>query len=290
MEPQAVSIALTTGQERPGKKIFPISSKEQPLDKAPQHLDVMVEAMTCPIHGNFEVEKVFIGGRWRGDVSCPTCTEEARAKSEAKAQRVRAQVEIDGKLKRSGIPKRFMSKTFDNYRVDACNGGAQKMALEVCRRYAHNFQTVVGKGTCLVLCGRPGTGKNHLAAAIANTLISSGEYSVVFTRVYSAIRAIKETFRQECSTTERDVLSAFINVDLLILDEVGVQFNSEYERMMMFEIINSRYDEVRPTILISNLNAKEAEGFVGERVWDRLFEDGGVILPFDWESERRVKK
>jgi len=266
------------------------SSEDQQMPgDNPNELEMKTELFTCEKHGEFYTEFVFIGNRWRGEPICPACAKEAADEKERRRLLALGNAQLERKIKSSGIPKRFRGKTFDNYRVYS-NNDAQKKALQVCRSYALNFKTVMEKGTCLVLCGRPGTGKNHLVAAIANTLIASGPHTVIFTRVYSAIMAIKETFRNDCATTERDVLSAFIGVDLLVLDEVGVQFNSDYERMMLFEIINSRYDEVRPTILISNLNAKEAEQFVGERVWDRLFEDGGVVLPFDWQSERRKQR
>jgi len=170
------------------------------------------------------------------------------------------------------------------------NNKGQVWAHTVCERYAGNFDAAIEKGTCLVLCGKPGTGKTHLAAAICNHLILSGGRSVVFSRVYSAIRAIKDTYRRDCETTEQEVLEAFVSADLLVLDEVGVQFGSDTERLLMFEIINGRYDKVKPTILISNLSAGEIEDFIGERIMDRLMEGGGVVVPFDWQSERRVSR
>ena len=49
------------------------------------------------------------------------------------------------------------------------------------------------------------------------------------------------------------MVAGFIRPDLLILDEVGVQFGSETEKMILFEIINGRYEQLKPTIVISNL-------------------------------------
>lgn len=73
---------------------------------------------------------------------------------------------------------------------------------------------------------------------------------------------------------------------MLILDEVGVQFGSESEKIILFEILNERYLNMKPTILISNLNPAALQEYVGERVMDRMRENGGIILKFDWKSHR----
>lgn len=85
--------------------------------------------------------------------------------------------------------------------------------------------------------------------------------------------------------------------DLLILDEVGVQFGSDTERLLLFDILNERYERRRPTILMSNLALDDAEeggrvvpgikSYLGERVFDRLREDGGQSVVFDWPSHRK---
>lgn len=77
-----------------------------------------------------------------------------------------------------------------------------------------------------------------------------------------------------------------VEPDLLILDEVGVQHGSDTEKLILFEIINGRYEAARPTIVISNLDAAGLEQFLGERAFDRLREGGGRLVVFDWESHR----
>lgn len=75
--------------------------------------------------------------------------------------------------------------------------------------------------------------------------------------------------------------------DLLILDEVGVQFGSDTEKLMLFDILNERYERRHPTILMSNLPRDEVSAYLGERVFDRLREDGGEFISFTWESHRK---
>ncbi|MBL1506063.1 ATP-binding protein, partial [Klebsiella pneumoniae] len=85
---------------------------------------------------------------------------------------------------------------------------------------------------------------------------------------------------------EEDVIRFFTKPDLLIIDEVGIQFGSKAEEMIMFEIINTRYERLKPTILISNLPKDELTQFIGERVIDRMNDGGGCTISFTWDSYR----
>ena len=137
----------------------------------------------------------------------------------------------------------------------------------------------------IVLVGGPGTGKTHLACAIGNAVMESSLASVLFVPVSAMLRSIKETYRKASERSEQQAINDFCEPDLLILDEVGVQVGSEHEKLLMFEVLNERYQHMLPTILISNLPPDELEGFLGQRVMDRYRECGSVIA-FNWASHR----
>ena len=224
---------------------------------------------------------VHINSRWLG-TDCPQCeTEETRREQHIFSQNHRQSVAMHG-LREAGIPRRFIGKNFDSFTVVNQQAGKN---LEICTRYASNFGRVYSNGICLVLCGSPGTGKTHLACAIGNQLVESGK-TVLFTGCIQAISKVKETWRAGSQDTEREVIERYVALDLLILDEVGVQFGSEAEKIILFQIINRRYEEVKPTIIIANLTKDELAGYLGERVVDRLGENGGPVLAFDWASYR----
>jgi DNA replication protein DnaC len=61
---------------------------------------------------------------------------------------------------------------------------------------------------------------------------------------------------------------------------------SDFELTTLFAIINGRYEQMRPTVVISNLSGDQLPLAMGERCVDRLREGGGVVVPFDWESQR----
>jgi DNA replication protein DnaC len=112
--------------------------------------------------------------------------------------------------------------------------------------------------------------------------------TVLYTTVQRAIRRIRDTWSSETrSETEAQAIKALATCDLLVLDEVGVQAGSTSEQNLLFDVINERYNNRLPTLLLSNLTQAEVVAVLGERVIDRLREDGGKVITFDWQSARK---
>lgn len=240
----------------------------------------------CPTHGAFASRWLAWGATGKPIMSrCPACAAERQAAEEARrvaeAQRDRRH-KVASLRAASGIPARFAERTFDGY---AATVGGQKIALGVCRAFADAWPDKLAAGASLVLTGGPGTGKTHLACAVANAVMESHLTAVAFGTVATLLRHIKDTYRKDAAKSEQDAIDDLVRPDLLIVDEVGVQVGSEHEKLLMFEVLNSRYQECRPTILISNLAATELETFLGQRVMDR-YRECGSVLAFDWQSHR----
>lgn len=240
----------------------------------------------CSTHGPYRAIISQVRGRSH-ESNCPACDQDAfeqesRARSAALISEAR-----EGRLKRllgaSGIPKRFLTRTLANYQTPTA---AHRRVRDVVGNYAHHFIEVLEEGSSLVLCGRPGTGKTHLAAAAANEVIARN-HSVVFMTVVAAVRQVKDTYRRESEITETQAIERFVEPDLLILDEVGVQLGTDTEKRILFEILNGRYENLRPSILLTNLKREELAAYVGDRIMDRLQEGGGTVLSLDWESYRK---
>lgn len=109
---------------------------------------------------------------------------------------------------------------------------------------------------------------------------------VLFTTVMRAVRSVKDTWDRGAEKSEAQAVAALVFPDLLILDEVGVQFGSETEKLILFDVLNERCEKRRPTLLLSNFGVDEVQAYLGERIFDRLREDGGEAVAFDWESYR----
>lgn len=184
---------------------------------------------------------------------------------------------------RAAIPPRFATRTLSNFKPQCDKSDA---ALRTAKSYAESFATVLENGQSLIFVGNVGSGKTHLASGIAHEVLKQG-YSALFSTVLSAVRTVKDTYRRDSEKTESDAIMDLVKPDLLVLDEVGVQFGSDTEKLILFEIINGRYEHMRPTILLSNLDIKGLTEYLGERVIDRLREGGGRPIIFNWASYRR---
>ena len=99
------------------------------------------------------------------------------------------------------------------------------------------------------------------------------------------LREIRETWGM-LGARESGVLGRLIERDLLILDEVDMQFGGDAELLRLFDVLNGRYEALRPTVLASNLSVEALPGCLGARLMYRLRENGGVVVPFTWASER----
>lgn len=72
---------------------------------------------------------------------------------------------------------------------------------------------------------------------------------------------------------------------------MGIQFGTDTERMILYEILDLRYEAMRPVILTTNItDLKSLEKLLGARIIDRLFEGESKIVFFDWESHRRFQR
>lgn len=241
------------------------------------------ETTTCEKHGEFErftlVGKDFRGGENFKHSQCPECLRDELAEVDAKLRTLRVTELLD----RAGIARRFEDCEFDNYQT--VNQDAAKN-LSACQGYVDNWERCFDAGLGLLMVGKCGTGKNHLAVAMTKNLIRNHLARVEITDVMRVMRAVKSTWRHNSETTEDSVLDHFASLDLLIIDEVGVQFGSASELAILQEIVNVRYESVLPTILISNLTFEQLKDSIGERIVDRVTNGGHNRLAFNWESFR----
>ena len=241
----------------------------------------------CPEHGEFTERGVSMFGDpnkviWWG---CPTCgeiREEQQAAEERAREEAAKQARIEARFESVGIPAAFRGKSFDTFEAKT---DEQKHALSIAREYAENFWSRHHpEGRFLVFGGNPGTGKSHLALAIAQTVMMRG--TAMYRDVMDIIRMVRSTWSRDSDMSEDDVFRMLgTTLDLLVIDEVGVQRGTEDEQVILFDIINRRYRDNRPTIILTNLGGKALGEFLGARIMDRLHERA-IFVPFRWESHR----
>lgn len=220
-------------------------------------------------------------------VPCSDVKEKKHAEEEAGKELARReqhrQDQIVKNLQRCSIGSRFAGMNFDDYRP-TCQKAAKVKAD--CQQYVTSFQG--NSGNNLMMIGSPGTGKNMLSAIICQEIIKNG-FTALHTTAIKLVRKVKESWRNK-EESEQAVIDYFVAPDLLVVDEIGVQFGSQTEQLFLTEIINDRYERKRPTVLISNLKLSQLVEVLGERAVDRFYDDGSKMLVFDWDSYRRINK
>lgn len=244
--------------------------------------EIKTRTERCSVHGEYTARN-WIRNVWS---QCPACTAEHEARERARAEAQEREARLAAWQKRiggAGIPERFQDRTLDNFKAET---EAQRRALTIAQEYAESFDArAIKTGRSLLFIGKPGTGKTHLAVAIGMHLLGKRR-PVLFTTVQRAIRRVRDTWSRDSHETESQAVATLVQPDLLILDEVGVQSGSDFEKHLLFDILNERYEKRRPTLLLSNLELAEVRGYLGERVFDRLREDSGEAVGFNWDSYR----
>jgi DNA replication protein DnaC len=174
--------------------------------------------------------------------------EKKAAEEEAKRNR-EMQERINRLLLNSGIKKRFRERTFDRFKTDTAE---RKRSYQIAKEYADNFKAHKENGSGLYIEGTNGTGKTHLAAAIALQLISEG-IPVICKTSSDLLLDIKRSFDDE-NVQEWRVLDVYRKADLLIVDDLGKEQCSDWAMTTLYTIFNDRYEDMKPVIITTNYN------------------------------------
>ncbi|HGJ5900023.1 ATP-binding protein [Arsenophonus apicola] len=193
----------------------------------------------------------------------------------------RKQHRIENLFGRSGIAPLHAHCRFENYRI--FNAG-QKNALNQSVAFVKNFGTGFGG---FIFSGGCGTGKNHLAASIGYYLMSKGR-SVLCITVADLMMRFRATYEKNTKLTEQQLLDELCKVDLLILDEIGIQYqHSENTKIIVNQLVDRRTSHKKPIGMLTNLNSEQIRQVLGDRIIDRMMMSNGIWLNFNWSSYRR---
>lgn len=216
--------------------------------------------------------------------------EEERIRAEEEAERNRQmRNRIARLLGQSGIKKRFRQRTFPNFRTDT---PGRRKCYAIAKEYADNFALHKARGDGLYIEGTNGTGKTHLAAAIALQLIEQG-IPVICKTASDLLMDIKRTF-DDSSVNEAQVLDIYKRVDLLIIDDLGKEQCSDWSMSTLYSILNDRYEDMKPTIVTTNYNtdalaaALTPKGFDGTKIVAIIsrLREVSKVMTMAWEDIR----
>lgn len=180
------------------------------------------------------------------------------------------------------LPDRHAESGFKNY--DVTHEG-QRDAKVACHAYAKDFNNPeIKQKRNLIMYGRTGTGKTHLACAIARNVLDKRSYARYVTSEDMAneiASAWKKTDDSEASAVFR-----FTDYDLLIIDEYGLHDQHESRLQLVHKVLYSRYDAKKPTVLISNWTEAQLKESLGDRLWSRFQHDGLTVVECNWTDAR----
>lgn len=245
------------------------------------------ETGVCAEHGQFQFRYQQMGSRFYVADKCPQCAAAMKIKeqNEDAARRQREeQSRIERKRCEAGVGLRYVQSCFESFIAETDD---QAKALADCVRYCEHIAD--GGHANLVMSGQVGTGKTMLACAMVNRLLSSGR-RVRIAKLGNIVRDIKDSWQKTGCKTETDIIRELVQLDLLVIDEVGQQRGTETELLLIFEIIDGRYQAMLPTVLVSNLDKDGIREAIGDRAFDRLRQDGGKLVAFNWGSMRGLRR
>lgn len=214
-----------------------------------------------------------------GFVDCRACMTEIVQRSQREYdQRINQKV-TDKHMLTGMIPSRYKDCGFNNYHI--VNKGQ-----EIAKQASVDFvKSVIDKQVKnLIVIGRTGTGKTHLAAAVIRNTLKKGLYAR-YIRSVDLATAISNAWTSN-DDNESSAIYRFVDYDLLVIDEYGLHDRFENRLELIHKVIYTRYDLKKCTVIISNFTEELLKKDLGDRIWSRFHHDGVNIVTCNWSDWR----
>jgi DNA replication protein DnaC len=210
------------------------------------------------------------GALYRGEEEFFVCTECIEKENQKREKKKRKNHQIQTLLSFSNIPRRYK---------DAIFRPKTDIQKQVSRYFIENFtQKNLRKSTDILLFGAIGTGKTYISCAFAKEIIKQSQKRVKYITEYDLLSLYFEKKYQE--------FRSFRECQILILDEIGKRILADWQRVQLEELLSHRYNEMLPTVYITNLEQSDFRAFLGSRLADRLRENHLERFAFDGGSLR----
>ena len=179
---------------------------------------------------------------------CKKCSDERlrhEQERERQAQEALEESRYREKIAFARIPPKWEKVTFDN-----SDPGLKPKAFKIAKCYAENFNAQ--SPSLIFYSPGNGTGKTHLAACIANHILHKKRQSVLFKKARDLMLEIRRTFSDRGELTEADILDRVLSVQLLVLDDVGVDPPSRWIHGTYWTVFDRRLEWQLPVVITTN--------------------------------------
>lgn len=202
------------------------------------------------------------------------CGEDAYAKKEQDFKEEQRRIRISN-MRVRGIS----DESLRDVRFEDSDGSEN---IRKCQAFVEHWDEIKAQNTGLLMSGPVGTGKTYAAACIANALIDRG-VPVMMT----SFPVILGTSKFEMN----DIVRQAMEYDLIIVDDLGVERDTEFSAETVYQFIDARYRTGKPLIVTTNLSLKDMrsqESIRYKRIYDRVLE---MCVPMVFSGDsRRVEK
>jgi DNA replication protein DnaC len=184
----------------------------------------------------------------------------------------------------SVIPRRYRGVSFDRAPVP----DLEPNVVREVRRFVREIDRRLAAGQGLWFIGDVGTGKTTLAMLVSKAAIDAG-HSVAIYSLPRLLAEIRDTY--DADPGERsymDFFSRLVSVDLLHLEDLGAEKQTDWVLEQLYSLINERYEQQRSIVVTTNLSESELEEQIGQRTVSRIVEMCGDPLPLYGEDRRIV--
>ena len=175
----------------------------------------------------------------------------------------------------SNLTEYMRSQTFDSFDISLFvnQGKDSDKVLKIMQvifnkalEFAENFDKT---GENFLIMGNAGTGKTFISSCIANRALERGK-TVYYQTAYKLFESFENAKFNKSDEESAEVVKYVHNVDLLIIDDLGTEFSTQFTSAVLFDIINSRIISGKSTVISSNLGFEELSNIYSERITSRF--------------------
>lgn len=191
----------------------------------------------------------------------------------------------------SGVANLLRTQTFENFSLDYYKDNQQalqrnKTIYERMKEYAETFKPGVTGN--LILFGATGLGKTHLSSAVAGAVIAGG-FDVYYTTAVGMLSDFEQKrFGNSSGAANEAETARYYESDLLVIDDLGTEVNNQFTSSVLYDVINTRLNRSKATLISSNLLKDEFRSRYTDRITSRVF--GEYIILYFLGSDVRQQK